>query len=318
MRTRMMALVAPIVSAALLSAQAAPPTAPTAPPAPGPPAQSAQLRPAPVAEPLPVRRVVLYKTGVGYFEHVGTVRDRQDIAIRFTSARLNDVLKSLTAIDLGKGQVTGISYNSVAPLERRLGALRLPIDQQTTMMELLVSLRGARVEVTGVGTPVVGRLRSTEQRSEQRGDQFLNVQVFSVLTDGGEMRTFDLSPAVRVRLAERELRQELGRYLDVLGSTREQDVRNMVISTSGSGQRQLFVSYISEVPIWKTSYRLVFPEKGPPLLQGWAIVDNTIGEDWQNVELSLVAGAPQSFIQDLSRPRSEERRVGEVGGWRGR
>ena len=89
---------------------------------------------------------------------------------------------------------------------------------------------------------------------------------------------------------------------DVLASTREQDVRNMVISTSGNGQRPLFVSYISEVPIWKTSYRLVFPEKGPPLLQGWAIVDNTIGEDWQNVELSLVAGAPQSFIQDLSRP----------------
>jgi hypothetical protein len=76
----------------------------------------------------------------------------------------------------------------------------------------------------------------------------------------------------------------------------------MVISTSGAGTRRLFVSYISEVPIWKSSYRLVFPETGKPLLQGWAIVDNTIGEDWRNVELSLVAGAPQSFIQELSKP----------------
>ena len=111
------------------------------------------------------------------------------------------------------------------------------------------------------------------------------------------MRTFELSPAVRVRLAERDLRQELGRYLDVLRSTREQDVRNMVISTTGNGERRLFVSYISEVPIWKSSYRLVIPKSGRPLLQGWAIVDNTIGEDWRNVELSLVAGAPQSFVQ---------------------
>ena len=79
------------------------------------------------AEPMPVRRVVLYKNGVGYFEHLGSVRDNQNVTIRFTSAQLNDVLKSLTAIDLGKGQVTGISYNSVAPIERRLGALRLPI-----------------------------------------------------------------------------------------------------------------------------------------------------------------------------------------------
>ena len=77
---------------------------------------------------LPVRRVVLYKTGVGYFEHLGKVRNRQDVTIRFTSAQLDDVLKSLTTMDLGKGQVTGISYNSVAPLSQRLGALRLPLD----------------------------------------------------------------------------------------------------------------------------------------------------------------------------------------------
>ena len=261
------------------------------------------------AEPLPVRRVVLYKTGVGYFEHLGTVRNAQDITIRFTSGQLNDVLKSLTAIDLGKGQVTGISYNSVAPLEQRLGALRLPLDQQTTMMQLLVSLRGARVEVTSGGAMVAGRLLSVENRSERRGEQFADVPFFSVVTDTGDMRTFELSPAVRVRLAERDLRQEVGRYLDVLGSTREQDVRNMVISTTGTGERRLFVSYISEVPIWKSSYRLVFPEKGKPMLQGWAIVDNTIGEDWRNVELSLVAGAPQSFIQQLSQPYYGQRPV---------
>ena len=87
-------------------------------------AAAAQRATLPATGALPVRRVVLYKTGVGYFEHLGNVRNRQDVAIRFTSAQLNDVLKSLTTIDLGNGQVTGISYNSIAPMEQRLGALR--------------------------------------------------------------------------------------------------------------------------------------------------------------------------------------------------
>lgn len=265
-------------------------------------AQTPAPTPRAAESPLPVRRVVLYKTGVGYFEHLGTVRERQEVAIRFTSAQLNDVLKSLTAIDLGKGRISGISYNSIAPIEQRLGALRLPVGASTTAFDLLGSLRGARVEVTAGATVVEGRLLSVERRQQAHKDAPTTIESFSILTDGGEMRTFELAPAVRVRIVDRDLRQEIGRYLDVVGSSRDQDVRRMVIASAGTGERQLFVSYISEVPIWKSTYRLVIPAKGKPLLQGWAIVDNTIGEDWSNVELSLVAGSPQSFIQQISQP----------------
>jgi hypothetical protein len=258
---------------------------------------------------LPVRRVILYKTGVGYFEHLGNVRNRQNITIRFTSAQLNDVLNSLTVLDLGKGRIAGISYNSVAPLEQRLGALRLPLDESTTQAHLLGSLRGARVEVNAGTGAIAGRLLSVEQRTRQHGGDTTLIDTISVVTDAGELRTFELSPTVRVRIAERDLRQEIGRYLDLVGSTREQDVRSMVIATEGTGERPLFVSYVSEVPVWKSTYRLVLSAKGKPLLQGWAVVDNTIGEDWRDVELSLVAGAPQSFIQNISQPYYGRRAV---------
>jgi hypothetical protein len=258
---------------------------------------------------LAVRRVVLYKTGVGYFEHLGNVRDRQNVTVRFTSAQLNDVLKSLTVLDLGKGQIAGISYNSVAPLEQRLGALRLPLAESTTAREMLGSLRGARLEVSANSGVVEGRLLGVEQRTVDRGSSTTVVDLLSLITDAGELRSFELSPSVRIRIIERDLRQEVGRYLDLVGSSREQDVRSMVISTAGTGERPLFVSYISEVPIWKSTYRLVLPSAGKPLLQGWAIVDNTIGEDWRDVELSLVAGAPQSFIQDISKPYYGRRSV---------
>ena len=99
------------------------------------------------ADKLPVKRVVLYKNGVGYFEHLGKVLDRQDVAISFTSAQLNDVLKSLTVLDLDGGRITGVGYGSQAPLDRQLGEIRLPIGQKTSLSEFLDAIRGARIEL---------------------------------------------------------------------------------------------------------------------------------------------------------------------------
>jgi hypothetical protein len=257
------------------------------------------------AAPLPVKRVVLYKNGVGYFEHSARVRGNQELGIDFTTGQLNDVLKSLTVVDLGDGKISDIRYNSIAPLDERLRALRLPFGEQITRAEFLSALRGSRVEVAGKGESATGRLLSVEQedRTNDSGTTY-HVTDFSIVTDSGEMKNFELGPAVSVRLADHELNDEVGRYLNLVGSSRARDLRRMTVSATGNGDRDIFVSYISEVPVWKSTYRIILPEKPneKPLLQGWAIVDNTIGEDWKDVQLSLIAGAPQSFIQNISQP----------------
>ncbi len=259
---------------------------------------------------LPVTRVILYKNGVGYFEHAGHVRDSQDVNVDFTTAQLNDVLKSLTVLDLGKGRITGVSYNSNAPLERRLGSLHLPVGENPTTAQFLDALRGARLEVHSGSESASGRLLSIDEREILiKGDQKVTVDQISIVSDSGEVRVFDLTPSTSVRVAEKEVNEEVGKYLGLVASTRDQDLRRMTISTAGEGERNLLVSYISEVPVWKSTYRVVIPNEGKPLLQGWAIVDNTVGEDWKNVELSLVAGAPQSFVQELSQPYYTRRPV---------
>ena len=263
---------------------------------------------------LPVTRVILYKNGVGYFEHAGHVRGNQQVNVDFTTAQLNDVLKSLTILDLGKGRVTGVSYNSVAPLSRQLEALRLPIGENASAAQFIAALRGARLEVRNSSASATGRLLSVDQKelpgkNNSDDDPKVTVTNLSIVTDAGEVRTFDLTPATSVRITEKDLNEEVGRYLRLLASTRDKDVRRMTISTAGDGDRPLLVSYISEVPVWKCTYRIVVPPTGKPLLQGWAIVDNTVGEDWNNVDLSLVAGAPQSFVQELSQPYYTRRPV---------
>ncbi len=254
---------------------------------------------------LPVKRVVLYKNGVGYFEHTARIHGTQELNIDFTTAQLNDVLKSLTAVDLGDGRVSSVRYNSIAPLDERLKSLRLPFGEQVTQAEYLTALRGARVEVRAGSATASGRLLSVEKIHRQRGkDDFEDVTTFSIVTDAGEMKNFDLGSGTSVRIAERELTDEVSKYLSLIGSSRARDVRRMTFNATGSGERDIFVSYISEVPVWKSTYRILFSDKpgDKPLLQGWAIVDNTIGEDWKDVQLSLVAGAPQSFIQEISQP----------------
>jgi hypothetical protein len=260
---------------------------------------------------LPVRRVVLYKTGVGYFEHQGAVHGDQQVGIDFTSGQLNDVLQSLTILDLNGGRIAGVDYNSEAPLSQRLGTLRLPLGEKTDLAQFYGALRGARLEIRSGTTEITGRLLSVERKTRVSGGTTLEVDLATLVTDAGEVRSVELTPAVTVKLAEKDVNGEVSRYLSLLSSVRQQDIRRMTVSANGTGERQLYVSYISEVPVWKTTYRIVLPAKdeSQPLLQGWAIVDNTVGEDWTNVELSLVAGAPQSFIQQLSQPYYSRRPV---------
>ena len=260
-----------------------------------------------VVKDLPVRKVVLYKNGVGYFEHAGTVNGNQHVAIDFTSPQLNDVLQSLTVLDEGGGRIAGVNYNSTTPLAEQLKSLSLGMSDDPTSTELFQALRGQRVEVLGgPGGTITGRLMSIESRTEKSGTGDATVDKFylTLVAGSGAVRVIELTPALSVRPLDANLEGQLDRYLELLSSTHATGLRHLTLDALGQGQRELRVSYISEVPVWKSTYRMVFPltPNGSAIVQGWAVVDNTVGADWDNVQLSLVAGAPQSFIQPLSQP----------------
>ena len=260
----------------------------------------------PVVKDLPVRKVVLYKNGVGYFEHAGAVTGNQRVAIDFTSSQLNDVLQSLTVLDEGGGRIAGVNYNSTPPFEQQLRTLALGLRDYPATLAVYQALRGQRVEITGAGAPIAGKLVNIEYRKEtDKNGQISDDHYFLIVdTDAGALRTAELTDSVSVRMADASLQKQFANYLDIVASAQNQQVRHLVLEDRGAGARQLRVSYISEIPVWKSTYRIVFPQtgNGKATMQGWAVVDNTVGADWDNVQLSLVAGAPQSFIQPLSQP----------------
>jgi hypothetical protein len=260
---------------------------------------------------LPVRKVVLYKNGVGYFEHAGPVNGNQRVTVDFTSAQLNDVLQSLTALDSKGGMIGAVGYNSTMPIAQQLTTLALGLKDYPATLSVYQALRGQRVEVTGAGAQLAGRLVNIEYRKEtdKNGATSEDHYFLIVETDLGALRTAELSDAVSVRMIEPSLQKQFASYLEIIGSAQDQQLRHLTLEDLGQGKRQLQVSYISEVPVWKSTYRIVFPRdpNGNATLQGWAVVDNTVGVDWNNVQLSLVAGAPQSFIQPLSQPLYTQR-----------
>jgi hypothetical protein len=183
------------------------------------------------------------------------------------------------------------------------------MNEDPTSTDLFGALRGQRVEVTGApGGPIAGRLMSIEGRTEKIGsdENVKSIDTFylTIIAGSGAVRVIQLTPSLSVRPTDPSLQGELDRYLELLSSTHSTGLRHLTLDALGQGQRELRVSYISEVPVWKVTYRMVFPREadGNATLQGWAVVDNTVGADWDNVQLSLVAGAPQSFIQPISQP----------------
>ena len=87
----------------------------------------------------------------------------------------------------------------------------------------------------------------------------------------------------------------------------ESGLIDMKITLTGPTSHDLRLSYVTEAPSWKPSYRMVLGKEGKVNLQAWAIVDNTSGEDWQNVQLGVGSSSALSFRFDLRSVRLVQR-----------
>jgi hypothetical protein len=264
---------------------------------------------APAAD-LPVKEVVLYKHGVGFFERSGTLAAGEPARLDFDAAQMNDVLKSLTVEERGGGKISGLRYDSMDPLSHTLASFPFHIDSGQALSATLDQLKGARVELLFGNETVAGAI-VTGRRVEASGKQPEREQL-TLLLDDGDLRNVDLGAASGIRLTDPKLQAQFKDYLGALAGARSKGKRSVYIDSTDSKERDVVASYMVPMPVWKSSYRLIFGEKGQPTLEGWAIVDNTTGEDWNKVNLSLVSGRPISFISELYAPRYVERPKAEL------
>lgn len=250
---------------------------------------------------LPIKRVVMFNSGVSFFEHNGTVKDDAKIDLKFNVDDINDLLKSMVLQDLGDGQISTVSYSSKDPISRTLDTFSINLTGEPTLADLLRQVRGEKVELDAPAK-IAGVIIGVETRKRRVGDnETIDEEYLNLLTDDG-LRSVRLSEVGRIKLADASLDAELRKALAVLASAKSRDKKEVTLNFTGKGERPVRVGYIQESPVWKTSYRLVLDNEGKPLLQGWAIVENTTEADWNDVNLALVSGRPISFMMDLYEP----------------
>jgi hypothetical protein len=253
---------------------------------------------------VPVKAVVLFSSGVGYFEHFGSVKGDGSTELRFKTNQINDILKSLVLQDLDGGRVSTITYPSQDPIAKTLRSFQVDITNNPPLADLLNQLRGAKVTVQAQAEKLTGTILGVEKkRKPQDKGEPVEHSVMNLLA-GATIRAIDLDSINSLVLDDPQLQDELSKALVALAQARDQDKKPVTINFRGEGERRVRIGYVVETPIWKTSYRLLITDDKDKKnkLQGWAIVENQTDSDWNNVQLSLVSGRPISFIMDLYQP----------------
>jgi hypothetical protein len=264
---------------------------------------------------IPVKQVTLYKHGIGFFEREGSIPAGEEVRLDFKNTDMNDVLKSLIVSDAAGGRVTGIRYDSNATLEQRLDKFPFQLVGGQLLSAFLDSLKGSGLEIKTGERTAAGVILSARAVTAPAGNTETPPRVVSeqltLLLNSGEISNYDLGAISSMRLLDPRLQGQLKDFLQTLAQAKSRDNRSVYIDSAGKGSRDLRLSYIVPVAIWKSSYRLNL-QPANSTLEGWAIVDNTTEEDWNNVRLSVVSGRPISFISLLDTPRYGNRQVAEL------
>lgn len=256
---------------------------------------------------LPISRVVLFNSGVGYFSRSGEVVNDARVDLTFPEQDINDLLKSMVLEDFNGGRVAGVAYDSREPISRTLASFAVNLDGNPTFAGILQQMRGERVEVvvspTAANQPgkLNGVIVGVEKQKQAKGNTTVDVEMLNLWCAEG-LRSVAVPDVQQLRFLNPVIENEFRRALEVLSLSHDTQKKAVSLYFAGDGKRKVRVGYVIEAPIWKTSYRLLLADKEKPYLQGWAMVENPTDEDWAGVQVTLVSGRPISFKMDLYNP----------------
>ncbi|MCL2880273.1 MAG: DUF4139 domain-containing protein [Treponema sp.] len=253
-----------------------------------------------------LKRIVIFSSGLSYFEHSGNFSGNVVFNLPFQTSSVNDALKSLVINDPASSNPQ-IRYQSEQTLIQTLRSLSIDLSGSPEIADILAALRGEEVEIAAPSA-VSGRIIGIERRYSFSPVSGQSNEAWLSLSTGKGIQLFNLKEISSIAFKNDTINNDLKRALDLIAASRQQDSRDLTVSLPGAGSRQISLSYVIPSPVWKVSYRLDLGNTAQgapaakPLLQGWAIIDNDSDTDWNNVTLSLVAGRPVSFIQNLYPP----------------
>jgi len=259
-----------------------------------------------------VLKVTIFKHGVSYYIHEGILKGSGKFELEFKIDEMNDVLKSLFVLDTSKkGYISSISYDAALETSQLLKSIMLNIPDRDSFSSLITQIKGADVNLTiGGAKKVSGKIMGIEYVEKLSKNEKTNEKYLVLLQDDDVISEYNFSEIRSLDIMNEEIKKDLKFFLDTVIAGKKKDAKKIIINSESGGEdeieRNIYVSYIRESPIWKTSYRLIMSKQQALeqkcLLSGWGLIENTTNQDWEDIELSLVAGMPVSFIYEFYRP----------------
>lgn len=263
---------------------------------------------------VPLKKVVLYKHGMGYFERRGEVDGAASVEILCGATDIDDMLKSLMVLTADGAPLEAITYDSAKTLEQRMTEFGFDVRQTEGLIDIIVQVKGLPVKVTASSTTYSGKVIGIDTLEHISSDNKIAKELFLVILADATFKRVAMNKISSIEVDDESFSKELNQQLELLFSNaKKKDKKALTVKlpkTSG----EVVVAYSIPSPIWKTSYRLVVQDEAL-LLQGMAIVDNVQDEDWENVQMVLVSAAPISFIQPLYDPIQPFRRTVRAQGF---
>ncbi|MFX0029473.1 MAG: hypothetical protein ACFE8B_09705, partial [Candidatus Hermodarchaeota archaeon] len=268
---------------------------------------------------LKVKKVIIFKHGVSYYILEGNVKSTDTFEIEFKIDEMDDILKSLFVLDTSeKGYISSISYDAALDTSQLLKSIMLNIPDVDSFTSLVAQIKGAKVNLTITGAKKIsGTIMGIETVEKAVKNEKIFEKKLILLDDQESVTKFSFDEIKSLDILNEEIKKDLKFFLDTVIAGKKKDAKKIIINCESGGDeetvRNIFVSYIRESPIWKTSYRLIMSKQQASenkcLLSGWSLIENTTNQDWENIELSLVAGMPVSFKYEFYRPIFIERPV---------
>ena len=267
---------------------------------------------------LNVKKVIIHKTGISFFINEGLIKGTGTFELEFKIDEMNDVLKSLFVLDTSdKGYISSISYDAALETSQLLKYIMLNIPDNNSFSSLITQIKGATITLTiGSSQTISGTIMGIEFVEKFIKEQKIIEKLLVLLKNDGIVTKVPFSEISSFEILSEDLKKDLKFFLDTVIAGKKKDSKKITINCEAGGEegdRTILVSYIRESPVWKTSYRLIMSKQQAIeqkcLLSGWSLVENTTNVDWEDIELSLVAGMPVSFIYDFYRPIYIQRHI---------
>ncbi|MFX1340464.1 MAG: hypothetical protein ACFFDK_17780 [Promethearchaeota archaeon] len=267
---------------------------------------------------LKVKKVIIHRTGISFFTNEGKIEGNGTFELEFKIDEMNDVLKSLFVLDSSeKGYISSISYDAALDTFQLLKSIMLNVPDTNSLSSLITQIKGAAIDLTiGSSEKISGTIMGIELIEKFVKEEKIIEKLLALLKNDGVITKIPFSEISSFKILNEDLQKDLKFFLDTVIAGKKKDSKKITIHCEAGGEeneRAIIVSYIRESPVWKTSYRLIMSKRQSLeqkcLLSGWALIENTTNQDWEDIELSLVAGMPVSFIYDFYRPIYIQRHV---------